>query len=82
MELGLFLAPFVAYAAYVWFTRGQMLEQEHWPLRVVAILGGVALMLVAGCFLAIVHFAGAPPGSNYEPAHIEDGKFIPGRVVP
>lgn len=82
IEIGLFLAPFVAYAAYVWFAKGEMLEQEHWPLRVVAILAGIALTLVAACFLLIVHFSGAPPGSTYVPAHIEDGKLIPGRVEP
>jgi hypothetical protein len=82
IEFALFLAPFAAYAAYVWFAKGEMLEQEHWPLRVVAILAGVALVLVVGCFLAIVHFSGAPIGSTYVPAHLEDGKLIPGRVVP
>lgn len=82
MELALFLTPFVVYAAYVWLTKGEMLEQEHWPLRVVAILAGIAVVLAAGCFVAIIHFSGAPIGSTYVPAHIEDGKFIPGRMVP
>jgi hypothetical protein len=27
-----------------------------------------------------MHFAGAPPGSTYEPAHVEDGRLVPGRV--
>jgi len=82
IEVALFLTPFVAYAAYVWFAKGEMLEQEHWPLRVVAILAGIALALVAACFLLVVHFSGEPIGSTYVPAHMEDGKLIPGRVEP
>ena len=31
-----------------------------------------------GSFVVLAHFAGAPPGSTYVPAHIEDGKFVPG----
>ena len=82
IEVLLFLTPFAAYAAYVWFAKGEMLEQEHWPLRVVAVLAIIALALVAASFLLIAHFGGVPTGSTYVPAHIEDGKFIPGRVVP
>ena len=33
-----------------------------------------------GSFILLAHFSGAPPGSIYEPAHIEDGKFVPGRT--
>jgi hypothetical protein len=28
----------------------------------------------------LAHFSGAPPGSTYEPAHVEDGQFVPGRT--
>jgi hypothetical protein len=27
--------------------------------------------------LLLAQFSGAPPGSTYVPAHIEDGKFVP-----
>jgi hypothetical protein len=33
-----------------------------------------------GSFVYLAHFSGAPPGSTYEPAHMEDGKFVPGRT--
>jgi uncharacterized protein DUF6111 len=82
IELALFLAPFVAYAAYLWFTKTPMFDPEHWTIRVLSTLGITALLLVGACFVAMVHFAGAPPGSTYVPAHVEDGKLIPGRVVP
>ena len=44
----------------------------------VATLAIAALLLVLGSFLYFAHFSGAPPGSNYVPAHIENGKFVPG----
>ena len=38
----------------------------------------VSLLLVIGSFLLLAQFSGAPPGSTYVPAHIENGKFVPG----
>jgi hypothetical protein len=29
-------------------------------------------------FILIAHFSGAPPGSTYVPAHMEDGRLVPG----
>jgi len=36
-----------------------------------------SLVLVIGSFLVLAKFSGAPPGSTYVPAHVEDGKFVP-----
>ena len=80
-ELALFLAPFVVYAIYLVATRSALLSRESWPPKVLATLGICALVLMIGSFIYLAHFAGEPPGSTYEPAHTEDGKFIPGRVV-
>ena len=33
---------------------------------------------MVGSFLALAQFSGAPPGSTYVPAHVENGKFVPG----
>jgi hypothetical protein len=38
----------------------------------------VALATVVLSFVVMAQFAGAPPRSTYVPAHVEDGKFIPG----
>jgi len=38
----------------------------------------VSLALVVGSFLVLAQFSGAPPGSTYVPAHIEDGRLVPG----
>ena len=29
-------------------------------------------------FVVLAHFTGAPPGSTYTPAHVEDGVLVPG----
>ena len=44
----------------------------------VATLAIAALALMLGSFIYFAHFSGAPPGSTYVPAHIENGKFVPG----
>jgi len=79
-EIALFLTPFVLYAAFLWATRAGMLDPQHWPLSRVALLAGIALLLMLGSFLVFAHFGGAPVGSTYVPAHIENGKFVPGQT--
>jgi hypothetical protein len=80
-ELALFLAPFVVYAIYLVATKTALMTMSSWPPKVLASLAIVALILMIGSFIYLSHFSGAPPGSSYEPAHVEDGKFVPGRVV-
>ena len=77
-EIGLFLTPFVLYAAFLVVTRAGVRHQRAWALRRVASLVIVSLLLMAGSFLVLAHFSGAPPGSTYVPAHVEGGKFVPG----
>jgi hypothetical protein len=36
--------------------------------------------MVVGSFVYFANFSGAPPGSTYVPAHIENGKFVPGQA--
>jgi hypothetical protein len=79
-ELALFLAPFVVYALYLVATKAAVLERLSWPPKVLASLAIAALVLMIGSFVVLSHFSGAPPGSTYEPAHVEDGKFVPGRT--
>jgi len=81
-ELALFLAPFVLYAVFLWFTKSSMLDRAHWPPKTLAALAIAALLLMIGSFLYLSHFSGAPPGSTYVPAHVEDGRLVPGRTVP
>ena len=36
------------------------------------------LLLVIISFVLLAHFSGAPPDSTYIPAHIENGRLVPG----
>jgi hypothetical protein len=80
-EIALFLAPFVIYAIYLVASKSALLTLASWPPRVLAALAICALILMIGSFVYLAHFSGAPPGSTYEPAHVDDrGNFIPGQV--
>jgi hypothetical protein len=77
-EIILFVAPFVLYAVFLWATKAGVMDLESWPLARIAWLTIAALVLMVGSFIYFSHFTGSPPGSTYVPAHIEDGKFVPG----
>jgi hypothetical protein len=77
-EVLLFLLPFILYAVFLWATRAGVMDLESWPLQRVATLAIIALALVFGSFIYFANFTGAPPGSTYVPAHVENGKFVPG----
>ena len=77
-ELLLFLTPFALYAAFLFATRAGVLDPKSWPVRHVMGLAIVALLLVIASFVYFAHFSGAPVGTNYVPAHMEDGKLVPG----
>jgi heme/copper-type cytochrome/quinol oxidase subunit 3 len=79
-EFALFAAPFAAYALYLWATRAGVLDPAHWSLGRLAWLVIAALLLVIGSFVVLAHWGGAPPGSKYVPAHIEDGNLVPGET--
>jgi hypothetical protein len=79
-EVVLFLTPFAIYALFLFATRTAVFDRESWTLKVVTWLTGAALALMIGSFVLLSQFSGAPPGSTYEPAHVEDGKFVPGRT--
>jgi hypothetical protein len=77
-EIGLFLAPFVLYGLFLAVTSAGILQSKAWtPSRLAALLIA-SLVLVVGSFLVLAQFSGAPPGSTYVPAHVENGKFVPG----
>jgi hypothetical protein len=80
IELALFLAPFAVYALFLWATRAGVLHPDSWPPSRLAWLTIVALVLMIASFVLVAEFAGAPPHSTYVPAHVENGKLIPGTV--
>jgi hypothetical protein len=80
-EFAFFIAPFIAYAIFLWATKSGVLDRSSWPPKVLASLAIIALALMIGSFVLLAHFSGAPPGSTYEPAHVDErGNFIPGQV--
>jgi hypothetical protein len=81
-ELALFLAPFAAYALFLWFAKSSVLDRAHWPLKTTLTLTIVALLLMIGSFIYLGHFTGMPHEGTYVPAHVDDkGNFVPGQVV-
>ena len=81
-EVGIFLIPFAVYALFLIATRSGVLSQASWPAHLVAKLVFGSLLLVIVSFILLAHFTGAPPDSTYIPAHIENGKFVPGTERP
>jgi hypothetical protein len=77
-EIGIFLIPFAVYAVFLLATRSGVLVQTSWPLPIIAKLAVGSLLLVVVSFVLLAHFSGASPNSTYIPAHIENGRLIPG----
>jgi quinol-cytochrome oxidoreductase complex cytochrome b subunit len=77
-EIALFLAPFLVYAVFLWATQAGVLHPDSWSLPRLAWLVMAALVLMIGSFVVLAQWGGSPPGSTYVPAHMEDGRFVPG----
>jgi Family of unknown function (DUF6111) len=77
-EVALFITPFVLYALFLWATREGVLDVDAWSMPRLIWLTICALVLVIISFLILAQFGGAPPGSTYVPAHMENGRLVPG----
>jgi len=77
-EIGIFLIPFAVYTLFLIATRSGVLSQSSWPVHIIAKLALGSLLLVIVSFILLAHFSGGSPNSTYIPAHIENGKFVPG----
>lgn len=77
-EIGIFLVPFAVYAIFLIATRSGVTLPASWPLHMIAKLTLVALVMVIVSFVALAELTGAPPNSTYVPAHIENGRMVPG----
>ena len=77
----LFFAPFVAYAIWLHFAGHGWRAPERWrgvPL-VWLVAAGVALTVASLFTLALT--GGGSTKALYVPAHMENGVFVPGRIV-
>jgi Family of unknown function (DUF6111) len=77
-EIGIFLIPFGVYALFLLATSSGVLAPASWPIRTIARLVLVALLLVVVSLLLLVQFRGSSQNSTYVPAHVENGKLVPG----
>lgn len=77
-EIALFAAPFVVYAIYLWATRAGVFDPESWNWSTIGWLTIVSLVLMLGSFVLIAHFSSYAPNSTYVPAHMENGRLVPG----
>ena len=77
-EIGIFLVPFAVYAAFLVATRAGVFATASWPTVMVVRLAISAFVLVIVSLLLLAHFSGAGPVSTYVPAHLENGKLVPG----
>jgi len=77
-EVGIFLIPFAVYALFLIATRTGVLVQSSWPVHLIAKLVFGSLLLVVVSFILLAHFSGASPDSTYVPAHVENGRLVPG----
>jgi heme/copper-type cytochrome/quinol oxidase subunit 3 len=79
-ELALFATPFAVYALFIWATREGFLDPVAWSPQRLAWLTITALVLMIGSFVFFAEFTGAPPDSSYVPAHVENGRVVPGSI--
>ena len=77
-EIGIFLIPFAVYAAFLIASRNGVTLKSSWPVRIVVRLAIVALLLVVLSLILLAQYSGAPPNATYIPAHIENGRLVPG----
>jgi len=77
-EIGIFLVPFGVYVLFLLATRSGVLVPSSWPTQQVARLVLGSLLLVILSLVMLANFSGGSPNSTYIPAHIENGKLVPG----
>jgi hypothetical protein len=77
-EIGIFLIPFAVYALFLVSSRSGLLTWTSWPVNIVGKLLLGSLLLVVLSLILLAQFSGAPPHSTYVPAHLENGKLVPG----
>lgn len=78
IEVALFLAPFVAFAALLWVRRRAIsvgLFRAEAPIVELAIGG---LVLVIASLVALAAFHDGSVGGTYVPDRFENGRLVPG----
>ena len=76
-QLFLFLLPFILFLGY-----RRLVAQDKEHETPYTILFATGLILTSLGLVIWVFFDGSEAGSTYEPARYEDGRIIPGKMVP
>jgi hypothetical protein len=76
VELALFLMPFVIFA--VW----RFMATEGAPSLSVVIAATLTLLAMAALLVWLSQKDALPPGADYEPARMENGKVVSGHAAP
>lgn len=74
-----FMVPFGLYAGYLLAQLINPFELNRWTRRVVLPLALVGAVLAVGSLVAVGLFDVGHEG-GYQPAHIENGRIVPGRM--
>ncbi|WOJ90176.1 DUF6111 family protein [Methylocapsa polymorpha] len=75
----LFASPFVVYLIYLALRRTYPFAVDHWTHSAVSSLALAGLVIAVAGMLAFGIFAVRHEGA-YVPAHIENGRLVPGRL--
>ena len=75
-EIALLAVPFVVFVAW------RLLAPTAGPPRVLVIAVSATVVVMAGLLLGFWYEEAEPPGTGYVPAQLQDGRIVPGRVVP
>jgi len=76
VELALFLAPFVVFAAW------RLLAGGGGPSRKLVVTATCVVVVVAGALYWLNREQAIAPGLRYVPAQLEDGHVVPGHAEP
>jgi hypothetical protein len=76
--LALFLSPYALYWLFLWAAQPGPGKGSAWSPLALGLLTTVALLLLVGGLAVWIAYSGAPPDATYVPAHMENGRFVPG----
>lgn len=79
-DLILFALPFAIYALYLFITRRHVGTAADWEVRTLAWLSLAGAVLLIATIVVFIHFDTEPPGGTYVPAHMENGRIVPGHI--
>ncbi|PCJ95162.1 MAG: hypothetical protein COA52_03970 [Hyphomicrobiales bacterium] len=78
----LFMIPFVLYGAFIYFSLGRAAVRESLTTKALGYLSVTGAALTVIIIVVLTNYSGYDADGTYTPAHLEDGKIVPGRIEP